>query len=314
MFRGFRIVAIAFGLALLACNSFAQQSAEPTIKGQPDTKTEQTDRDANDSGATAGDKKKVSRFFTVIEGIENAIRDGIAEQNKPPDSVKEQREKDDLDAQEWMAIWAAAMFAATIASVIVTIGGLVLIKRTLDVTVDTVKAANTTNELFLLAHNEEMRPRIFVKPIEIGYVKEGQHPFVKFEIQNQGKTPARFVRMTQKVSLEPLPLATTTIAEHRHEKHVSMPICPDVNPGFPQVSTCVADHPLSRNGVVQALNSSSEMILLTGLICYLGVDTKHSHFTAFGFRARLKAKGNAIERFEIDDCKWETEGHFSQTT
>lgn len=73
-------------------------------------------------------------LIPALQGIEAAIRDLVAKQNIPESVEEIDRAERDLVAQEDMAWWAAAMFFATVISVLVTAVGVYLVGKTLGAT------------------------------------------------------------------------------------------------------------------------------------------------------------------------------------
>lgn len=126
-----RLSAIAFGLVLASVAALAQEAQKPAVKSQPVPSV------GKEGGTPAGkqnpapEQDDAAKFLPAIQGIESAIRDLIAEEDKVASEREEQREVADLKAQMDMARWAFWMLIATGATVILTGVGVVLIWRTL---------------------------------------------------------------------------------------------------------------------------------------------------------------------------------------
>lgn len=101
---------------------------------------------SGDSGE--GHQSDAVDLFPALEGIESAIRDLIANEDKVVREAAQDREKRDLQAQEEMAFWAEGMFYATFATVILTFIALFAIFRTLH---HTRRAADYTEGMLVEA-------------------------------------------------------------------------------------------------------------------------------------------------------------------
>lgn len=117
--RGYRSNGLAFVLICL------------TVGGYPDS------HDAYAQSSAAKDKGKPekdlkpSSFGTIedkLDGISSAIK---ANKAKPQSATERQQTKDDLEAQESMALWAKWMFIAAAITTLITGLGILLIWRTL---------------------------------------------------------------------------------------------------------------------------------------------------------------------------------------
>ena len=158
-------------------------------------------------------------FTPAIQGIETAIRDLVSQQNRPESDEERDRAKRDLEAQEDMAWWAAAMFSVTVASVLVTAMGVYLVWRTLLATRRAADAAVTmvgeaqaatragqaaveqaeiSNHLLRESFAAEIRPWITVAIALEGDLHVGSgkiSAFLKITATNIGKSPAHNVRL-----------------------------------------------------------------------------------------------------------------------
>ena len=108
-----------------------QDVAPTTLKGQP---VPEGGQNTSKGGATdQGHEKEPTpeKLSPSLDKIEAAIRDLIAQERAAQGQGPKDEEIRDLKAQEGMALWAKAMFWATVAAVILTFAGIVLIWRTL---------------------------------------------------------------------------------------------------------------------------------------------------------------------------------------
>lgn len=119
MSKGYRLAAVAFGLAL-PFHAPAQEVSTFTLENQPTTERNSTPEQNNPLD-----------LIPVIKSLEGAIRDLKPAEDAAERERKEQREIRDLAAQQEMAFWAEAMFWTTFATVILTAFGIILIGLTL---------------------------------------------------------------------------------------------------------------------------------------------------------------------------------------
>lgn len=140
MSKGYWIIAVALGLGIYANHLTAQSTAE----NQP--RQEESTTDANQEREEQGGETE--DLTAALEGIEAAIRDLIAEEDKIAAEAQQNREQRDLEAQEDMAIWAERMFYATAATVALTLVALYAIIRTLH---HTRRAADYTEGMLVEA-------------------------------------------------------------------------------------------------------------------------------------------------------------------
>lgn len=125
------IAATAFGLIISAFSADAQELAQPSLKGEQIAAPGQEQGGSTSDQNATPEPSYAERFLTAIERIEPAIRKLIAEEDEIDRKRQEDRDNRDLDAQESMALWAMAMFWATVSTVLLTGVGVVLIYRTL---------------------------------------------------------------------------------------------------------------------------------------------------------------------------------------
>ncbi|WP_206018372.1 hypothetical protein [Roseovarius nitratireducens] len=135
----------ALGLIFSVSLGYAQEiGSQPASENQP----RQEKRTANSQGGSEGEYYDTIDLTPALEGIEAAIRDLIAEEDKIEAKRREDNEQRDLNAQEQMAKWAKWMTLVTIGGVIATVVGLFLIYRTLQYT---RKAADDTGKMLVEA-------------------------------------------------------------------------------------------------------------------------------------------------------------------
>ncbi|MGB5864963.1 MAG: hypothetical protein WBG95_11775 [Sulfitobacter sp.] len=140
--------------------------------------------------------------MAAIEGIEAAIRDLIAEEDKIEADRQRNNENRDLYAQEAMANWARWMFWATVGTAVVTLLSLVLIGFTLRYT---RKAAEHTEGMLRQAERatiaaegavdatrdigeKQVRAYLHVKSVE--FIVSGDGIGARILIANAGQSPA----------------------------------------------------------------------------------------------------------------------------
>lgn len=206
------VAGVAIGLTCLA--SLAQETAPPPVKGEPISEIGQ------EQGAPASDDNAQEDQLTPVDitpslqRIEAAIRDLIAEEDKIERERQEEREIRDLNAQMEMALWAKRMTWATVAGILLTFVGLVLIGLTLRYT---KKAAEHSASMVEEAQHATKAAEETVKVTrEIGQaqvmaylnveychiIKTGANEFgLHVGFKNSGQTPARNVTVDARVSV-----------------------------------------------------------------------------------------------------------------
>lgn len=101
----------------------------------------------------------------------------------------------DLNAQEWMAVWAKWMFIAAAAGTIVAGYGLVLLRRTW---VEAKRTADIAREV----GNDEMRAYVEVAGVDFYWGSANlQSPYFKLLIANHGATPAKWFQIRQRYTI-----------------------------------------------------------------------------------------------------------------
>jgi len=134
---------IAAGLLAVSGWSLpAQEIRQPVLKDQPVPEAGQQQRAQNGQQDAAAKEQDAAGLLSAIKGIEAALREHIAKEDKAESERKEQREIKDLKAQEDMARWAERMFWATIGSLILTAVGVGLILWNLFYARDMARTSN----------------------------------------------------------------------------------------------------------------------------------------------------------------------------
>ncbi|MBX3496655.1 MAG: hypothetical protein KF769_10470 [Parvibaculum sp.] len=202
MSRGYRLAIIAFGLTLFAFQGHSQEAEETARKSQPVTEVGQAERTSTSEEIAGPDQENTRSPVPAIRGVETAIRDLVAAQSQEEDPDHIQRQKDDLDAQKRMALWAKWMFFAALGSVFLTGLGVLLIWRTLLYTRDA--ANHASNAVSQATRANDIAERAVTANIESMWRIERAYLFfgddthdikdggivVYDSVINHGKTPA----------------------------------------------------------------------------------------------------------------------------
>ena len=195
-FRSWKYV-FALGLTVSLSGQAWRQAATEDQPRQEEGAADADDDSANQS-AQAVD------FLPALEGIEAAIRDLIADEDKITAKAQQDRESRDLEAQERMAQWAEWMFYATAATVALTLAALFAIIRTLH---HTRRAADYTGDMLeeakksTAAANRAVAETVNTSKNQLrSYVclastrnlpVRGEEVSTEFRIQNYGASPAK---------------------------------------------------------------------------------------------------------------------------
>lgn len=119
---------IAVGLLVVSGWSLpAQEIRQPILKDQPIPQAGQQQRAQDGQQKPATKEQDATDLLPAIKGIESALREQIAKEDKAESERKEKREVEDLVAQKDMARWAERMFWAAFASLVLTAIGVGLI-------------------------------------------------------------------------------------------------------------------------------------------------------------------------------------------
>lgn len=123
MLKSYWIVTVAFGLTVLTAE----------VRGQAATEDEpRQEESAADTNENRPDQNSQTvDLAPALKGIETAIRNLVAEEDKIQAQRREDAEGRDLEAQEGMALWAEWMFYTSTATVVLTLAALFAIVRTL---------------------------------------------------------------------------------------------------------------------------------------------------------------------------------------
>ncbi len=106
----------------------------------------------------------------------------------------------DLQAQQDMAYWALLMFGASAAGLLVSVGGLILLLRSLR---QTETAISTDREV----GHAQVRAYLTIDPGMPDAIKPGHMPVVEIKIKNTGQSPAYFVKYIATIRVETHPLS-----------------------------------------------------------------------------------------------------------
>lgn len=120
---------VAIGIAALPSIAVSQEDVEAAEDGTDSTTGQEAEQSPVD-------------LIPTLQSIESAIRDLIREESEEERQRISDQAAQDLAAQTEMAEWAREMAIAAIASAIFTLGGLILIWRTLKVSGETLAATS----------------------------------------------------------------------------------------------------------------------------------------------------------------------------
>jgi hypothetical protein len=184
--------AIALGLIVTLPGALAQEATQPALKSQPIPGERQEESSSADQQDATLKQESAPDLLPGIQGIESAIRDLIAEEDKIARQRQEEREISDLQAQEDMAFWAMWMFFATLATVFLTAIGVLLIWRTLFYTRRAVEEAEKGTSAALDAvavtrdvGQAQIRCYIHVMEASIKLGRDG-FPVISISVKNFG--------------------------------------------------------------------------------------------------------------------------------
>jgi hypothetical protein len=214
---------LCFGTALA---QEPQDVAPTALESQPVTEGGQST--SEDGAADQGQKSEPApeKLSPSLDKIEAAIRDLIAQERAAQGQGPKDEEIRDLEAQEGMAFWAIFMFWATVAAVVLTFAGIILIRRTLKYTKiaaghteKMLAEARKTTEAGISAANEARRqadiaelsirnlerPYLFPEIVKPDRERDAGNykAFLRYRFKNHGRTPA--VLQSVSVRLESAP-------------------------------------------------------------------------------------------------------------
>jgi hypothetical protein len=197
------LVAVFMALAIYVASAEPfENSPAPASESQPvpQPRKEQGATARDDDGGT--EPQSPDSIFFVLQSIETAIRDLIAEEDKIQREGEIKREIDDLRAQQEMAVWAARMTWATVGSLVLTAIALWAIVRTLH---HTRRAADYANDMVDEAKRAteaanrtvaettrigEAQVRAYLTCIGGTFSANANYLAVQFKIRNTGQSPA----------------------------------------------------------------------------------------------------------------------------
>lgn len=181
----------------------AQKVDPAVLKSQPVPESGQDTGKSRGANKSQQKKAPAENLTPSLNKIETAIRNLITQQRAAQSQGPKDNEIRDLKAQEGMARWAKAMFWATLAAVIVTLVGIVLIKKTLG---ETRRAATAAEGMLgeaakttMAAHasvrvaqeSAEHQLRAYVHPISASLeMEESGRIIASLVFKNAGQTPA----------------------------------------------------------------------------------------------------------------------------
>jgi len=196
MSRGYwRTIFAVVGWLVLVGLANAQQTPSPTLKGQPVTSGQQQERPGDHPAGDQENKKQPENLLTILRDVEAAIRDLIAKPDEGKDKGEEQREKDDLEAQQEMALWAKRMFVAAVASILLSVVGIILIWTTF-------KATRDGNKIAKEAMIAQTRPWVRFGMMEFlsTWQPTGELDYsVRCKLENCGQSPALNVQASGEI-------------------------------------------------------------------------------------------------------------------
>jgi hypothetical protein len=194
------------GLTLSASQAWPQATTE--------NKPHQEESTANTEDNGDQHQEESRSISSILEGIEAAIRDLIAEEDKIAREANESRENRDLDAQEGMAWWAEMMFYAAGATAVLTLLALVAIIRTLH---HTRRAADSADGMLVEARKTtiaalasaetaqrigEAQVRAYVSVAEAEFSILEDQIVIGVKLQNAGQSPAFMVKAGSRLILQ----------------------------------------------------------------------------------------------------------------
>lgn len=177
-----------------------QQATPPVFESQPEAQGRQQPSEDRRADGIQQNQTATESLAAALDKIEAAIRDLTAQQNAAQGQGPKDHEIRDLEAQEGMALWAKAMFWATVAAVIVTLAGVLLIGWTLYHTRlaaihanQMAVAAEEGNEIARAGILSIQRPFISFKSIEKNKPEYSDHLHFRAIMVNTGHSVARRV-------------------------------------------------------------------------------------------------------------------------
>lgn len=235
---------------------------------------------------------KIAYECSIMEPINPAFRNCISEKIRAyqEQSAAEQ----DLQAQQDMAYWAAALFLLTAISTMIGIVGLALLFVSLR---QTRQAISIDREV----GHAQVRAYLSVVPTDFSGPRAGAVPEARLNIVNKGQTPARKVRHLSMFEVLPHPLADSQgplVAPHPTQFLPTLSIHPD---GDERVDVR-GESVLSEDDLKLIIEGKTKRLYLAGMVIYDDVFERR-HTTMFCFSVVVKVQPR--EKGKLYICEWE---------
>lgn len=124
-----------------------------------------------------------------------AIADTIDRTARQPEANEERRAEADLEAQQQMARWAAAVGIFTGVQVLVGIAGVVAVLMTLNQGKIALNKAKEANEIARASAEKQLRAYVVASKLYMSGVAPDNSPTFHYTLKNTGQTPARSIRV-----------------------------------------------------------------------------------------------------------------------
>lgn len=272
MLRSYRLlIAAAIGLAILNPINERAYAQDGTKQSQP--KAEQNLAQPKPVDLTPIQKG--------IEGVAGAIQ---SLKDKPESAEERDRANRDLKAQEDMALWAKWMFYASCASLVVGVGGLIVVFRTLRHSEASTNAAlagldQTGQSIELNKQTAERQLRAYVSafPHFIHSFSVDGRPTGKFIIKNVGVTPANGVNHRGDVIVVPEPLPDGYRLPRLNDNTTAPAV---LFPNMPLEGSVVARTAITEADIVKIRNGTAR-IYIHGELYYTDAFSPEERVTKF---------------------------------
>jgi hypothetical protein len=295
-----------------------QEPARPALESKPVTTPQQREADERHVQGSQDQTEKllpaIERILPALENLKSAIRSLVPKKDQDEDERKKSREIEDLNAQKDMALWAKAMFWATVAAVIITGLGLILIWRTLIHTRRATKYAGVmardakkANALHEKAAHHAQRAWLKVDAElldNLQFDEGGTASFrIKFTADNIGKSPAFAVAVHAEIYLHAPDWPSPAVKQRKfadtireiHENTSGSIVFPGSDWKHTPVLKIWADDARAARDQVRAANGIDEGYLypfIIGCIQYLtSPDEKPPRQTGFIYAIRIRNEG-----------------------
>ncbi len=214
---------LLIGVFLWAASGLAQEAQQvrpPLLESQPVSESGQNTGKEQREKRGQKEKPPAEKLAPALNKIESAIRDLITQQSSPQSEPPKDNEIRDLEAQEGMALWAKRMFWATLAAVVVTFMGIVLIGFTLfhtkraadfaghmvDEAKATTQAAKESIKSTRISAERQLRAYVSIDIERMRFNPKSRKFEINYLIKNVGQTPAHNVQFGAGMELCPHPL------------------------------------------------------------------------------------------------------------